>query len=70
MCQRYKCPSNKIENKISIVFCSVKLTTDFMTSEKCKKNIIEDGFKFRFKILQNDVQRWKCSPNTCVFLNE
>ncbi|CAI6359831.1 unnamed protein product [Macrosiphum euphorbiae] len=41
---------------------------DFMTSEKGKQIIIEDQFKFRFrKILQNDVQRWKCCLNTCVF---
>jgi len=39
---------------------------DFMTSEKGKKVIIEDGFKFRFhKMLQNGVQRWKCYLNTC-----
>lgn len=39
---------------------------DFMSSEKGKKMIIEDGFKFRFhKMLRNDVQRWKCYLNTC-----
>jgi len=50
----------------------IKLPMDFMSSEKGKKIIIEDGFKFRFhKMLRNDVQRWKCYLNTCkcFFLN-
>jgi len=41
-----------------------------MTSEKGKQIIIEDGFKFRFhKMLQNDVQRWKCCLNMCKYFS-
>jgi tRNA uridine 5-carbamoylmethylation protein Kti12 len=37
-----------------------------MSSEKGKKIIIKDRFKFRFyKMFRNDVQRWKCYLNTC-----
>lgn len=41
---------------------------DFMSSEKEEKVIIEEGFIFRFyKMLVDDVQRWKCFLNTYVF---
>lgn len=43
---------------------------NFISSEKGKKIIIEDKFKFRFhKMSRNDLQRWKYFLNTynCFF---
>lgn len=39
---------------------------EFSISEKNKKIVIIEGFKFRFqKLLRNDIQRWCCCIKSC-----
>lgn len=50
-----------------VIICTVYLCRmETMSSEKGKTLTVDNRFKFRLhKTLQNDVQCWKCYPNSC-----